>query len=631
METRENQADTQPSTESTSVESSVLKIDKYFPSWFDALDCFALLLVYETILGIGEFSAILAYVLFTIFVFAASIFRSTGGEETADPARDTNNYSLGKFRDSEFFVYIVLYWLWTPLVRLGIFLYCSRRGIGEVTKRLAELGVPWTSLVIAAGAELCLMLDAPEPVLITFFNKKIEQLWSFASPSFGEFLKTRFLPSLVSRLQLRSANILRRPGGKESFQVLSVKVISKSLSKIVIDITFIYCGDYCGSALWPSGEKLRVLSFQVNAKLRLELRYANLVRSELTALMEYNTGTFDGVIISLKKINKLYTWNNEITHEVSSTLERKFLTGVEDVIRTCFPLDLTMEISAAGQAQQTPQPLPIRRPESEPILPGTIQNITTTTSTRLPERRLPGGYLEGGGTSSSQRGEAQEILPQTSIPRASSSAPQLRKASENESAEARNINIQENTDKRAGTHLTNEATSNLTSSNSDPVLAAEPESRESTTKDFITGTQVDTANTAYGTVELTAKFQAPRFLLVSIHKVRNLPKRKGRTPHPYVKLVLRSQDEPELKESTEILDKTTDPVFEKSFRFQLNKPLSQYTLKVTAKTKGKLTHALAQVLLSFTPTLSNTAEERKWYELNSPKTEQIPREVLYKE
>ncbi|XP_064077910.1 uncharacterized protein LOC135195562 isoform X1 [Macrobrachium nipponense] len=630
METPENRDDAQPSTESTSVES-LFNLDKYFPSWFDTLDCFVLLLAYETVLVIGEFSAILAYFLFTIFVFAASVYKPTTSEEepTAGSEREAKSYSLGKFRDKEFFVFISLYWWWTPLVRIGIFLYCSRRGFAEVIRNLGAIRMAWPDLLIVAGVELDFKLDAPEPVLISFFNEKIERLWPYAIPSFEEFLKTRFQPSLKSRLQLRSTNILRRPEGKETFQVLSAKVVDRSLKKIVIDIGFIYCGDYCGFALWPSGEKLYFRSFQANAKLRLDLRYGNWTRPEEMALMGHNVDTLHRVIISLKKINKLYTWSDEITQEVSSPLQKRFLTGVEDVIHTCFPLDLTLVTSTTGRAQQTRPTLPIRRPESQAI-PDIIQNIPTTSSTRLPERRLPGGYLEDV-TASSQRLEAQEILHHTSIHRASSSAPQLQRTCENASAEARDTHGQENHDKRASAQLTNEATSVLPSINSEPVLAVDPELRESMTKDLIAGTQVATANAAYGTIELTTKFQSPRSLLVSIHKIRNLPKRKGRTPQPYVKLVLHSQDESDFKESTEVLDKTTDPVFEKSFRFQLSKPLSQYTLKVTVKTKHKLSHALAQVLLFFTPTSSNTAEERKWYELNSPKTEQIPHEVFYKE
>ncbi|XP_068207959.1 extended synaptotagmin-2-A-like [Palaemon carinicauda] len=369
---------------------------------------------------------------------------------------------------------------------------------------------------------------------------------------------------------------------------------------------------------------------QMDVKLSFDLRYGDLIGPERRSSMELSNRyipTFDRAIIALKKINKLDTWNAEESTQgaLNDAIKRRYLAAVKDVIQTYFPLDLLMDTSTPGQEQSFSRTLQIRPPEPE-IIPD-IQNTPILTS-----MRLGSGYQEGNATSSIQRVSSQEVLQHNTIPTTSSSTPQLQRTSKNTPIQVRDINTREKNDETEDNqnylHLTTGASSNLTSSNSEAMMAADPKLKESVTKDCIVGTGIDPGKSSFGTIQLTTKFQAPRSLIISIHKLRNLPKRKGKIPHPYVKLVLQSQDELVLKESTEVLDKTTDPVFEKSFKFQLDKPLPQYTLKVTAKTKHKFTHALGQVLLSFTP-ISENIEERKWYKLYSPKSEPIPHEVFY--
>ena len=76
---------------------------------------------------------------------------------------------------------------------------------------------------------------------------------------------------------------------------------------------------------------------------------------------------------------------------------------------------------------------------------------------------------------------------------------------------------------------------------------------------------------------------------------RDIPKKGNKTPHPYVQLALQSPGKDDRKESTDILDKTTDPIVEKGFKFRLDQPLSECILKITVKTKHTFHHAVGKV------------------------------------
>ncbi|XP_066980607.1 extended synaptotagmin-2-like isoform X2 [Macrobrachium rosenbergii] len=138
-------------------------------------------------------------------------------------------------------------------------------------------------------------------------------------------------------------------------------------------------------------------------------------------------------------------------------------------------------------------------------------------------------------------------------------------------------------------------------------------------------TRIKDTDQGHGCIELTTRYPAPNTLVVTVHKVRNLPKKVCRIPNPYVKLYLQNQQlKPVTDVTTEILDNTQNPVFEKTFAFQLEHPLSQYTLRVSAKTKHKMAHKLGEVVLCFARySSSQVIKERNWYDLADPKKDYV--------
>ncbi|KAK7076536.1 hypothetical protein SK128_001760 [Halocaridina rubra] len=140
-------------------------------------------------------------------------------------------------------------------------------------------------------------------------------------------------------------------------------------------------------------------------------------------------------------------------------------------------------------------------------------------------------------------------------------------------------------------------------------------------------------NGSHGCIELTTAYQAPSTLLVVVHKVKNLPHKSGRVPNPYVKLYLLSTGLKELKEeSTHVVENTDNPEYETTFAFPLTKPLSEYILRVCAKTKHKRPHYLGQVVLCFAPFKSGKkVRERAWYDLADPKKDYVICFVGYKD
>ncbi|XP_064095149.1 uncharacterized protein LOC135207348 isoform X2 [Macrobrachium nipponense] len=138
-------------------------------------------------------------------------------------------------------------------------------------------------------------------------------------------------------------------------------------------------------------------------------------------------------------------------------------------------------------------------------------------------------------------------------------------------------------------------------------------------------TRIKDTDQGHGCIELTTRYQAPNTLVVTVHKVRNLPKKVCRIPNPYVKLYLQNQQlKPLTDVTTEIFENTQNPVFEKTFAFQLEHPLSQYTLRVSAKTKHKMAHKLGEVVLCFARNSSSqVVRERNWYDLADPKKDHV--------
>ncbi|XP_068219420.1 extended synaptotagmin-2-like isoform X2 [Palaemon carinicauda] len=138
-------------------------------------------------------------------------------------------------------------------------------------------------------------------------------------------------------------------------------------------------------------------------------------------------------------------------------------------------------------------------------------------------------------------------------------------------------------------------------------------------------TRIKDTDQGHGCIELTTRYQAPNIFIVTIHQVRNLPKRLNRTPNPYVKLYIQNQQlKPITEVTTDILENTQNPVFEKSFEFHLEHPLSLYTLRVSAKTKHKMAHKLGEVVLCFARyTSSQVVKERNWYNLSDPKKDYV--------
>ncbi|XP_068208589.1 uncharacterized protein [Palaemon carinicauda] len=262
METPEYQANAQPLVKSTS--DLLVKVNEYFPPWFDTLNCFLLLLAHESLLVIDEYSPALCIGLVTLYV-CVTIYRQeqTQNENLSPMSRpesgethemphelranttvteQTKNENRNETLKTKFLRYEVLalflYWLGSPLIRLGIFVYCSWEGIVKITTVFSAASkVTWQGIIMAAGIELSSKLNAPEPVLVSFFNEKIRLLWPYARSHIENFIRTSFQSSLESRLQLVSGTILPKPWEKDSFQVLSVKINGRSLSNVKGDIS----------------------------------------------------------------------------------------------------------------------------------------------------------------------------------------------------------------------------------------------------------------------------------------------------------------------------------------------------------------------------------------------------------
>ncbi|CAH1961965.1 unnamed protein product [Acanthoscelides obtectus] len=122
-----------------------------------------------------------------------------------------------------------------------------------------------------------------------------------------------------------------------------------------------------------------------------------------------------------------------------------------------------------------------------------------------------------------------------------------------------------------------------------------------------------------GQMELTISYSAPRQkLIVTVHRITNLPSKENDPPDAYVKIKLISPVFQKLKSKTKVIVDSCDPVFEETFEYLVSESdLPNSKLVLTAKSKKVFFNSdiIGQVVIDFKKFHDVDEPVREWFEL----------------
>ncbi|KAK7076539.1 hypothetical protein SK128_001763 [Halocaridina rubra] len=493
------------------------------------------------------------------------------------------------------------------------------------------------SLIINMGLQLLLVIDSPEPVIISYLNESMKELWPYIEEPFKKLVVERFPVALEPKCHL---TILENPHGlKLPPVVLSARIKEAALQRLLLELHVHYNGDFTGTVLWNTGERLRYTNAKIDAEVQLELNYVN------SQIDTQQMQTLSIINFRMKKISKLeLTLNNEIgSEEAINKIKTQFVNALQDVICSYFPthLDLLHRDQSRG-SEATTSNVQAGSPQFQEVTASANEAFSQQPSTTP----SPAESIRSQQTSTSvadEEFEKREPLPSRPTTNTEVGGEQLASPIllQNITNNERNAVAFANTLTQLTDNTPNLSTEAENTNQDDNIIPLSHGAMNANTASF---GQIDlstvshvssalNANTAsFGQIDLSTVYQAPETLIVTVHSLRDLPLRKGRKPNPYVKMFLQTKHERWSQGTTGVIDGTTNPVYEMYFTFPLKKSLSSYVLSVAVKTKHKHSHTLGETKLCFTPSYDHRlVKERSWYDLCDHKKDSIKVPVLYKE
>nr|CAH7748594.1 unnamed protein product [Callosobruchus chinensis] len=122
-----------------------------------------------------------------------------------------------------------------------------------------------------------------------------------------------------------------------------------------------------------------------------------------------------------------------------------------------------------------------------------------------------------------------------------------------------------------------------------------------------------------GRIELTINYSGPRQkLIVTVHRITDLPSKENDPPDAYVKLKLISPVFQKLKGKTKVIVDSCDPVFEETFEYLVSESdLLNSKLVLTTKSKKVFFNSdvIGQVVIDFKKFHDLDKPVREWFEL----------------